>query len=89
MFNLLMFGIASITAQVLLRRFYQPLIEGNRRHAVLMWMWLVIYGFVGIQMAWVLRPFVGKPGGPTQFLRDEAWGNAYMEVAGSLWRLLH
>ena len=23
--------------------------------------WLVIYVFVGIQMGWVLRPFIGDP----------------------------
>lgn len=88
MFNLLMFGIASIAAQGLLRRFYRPLIESNPRHRTMMWIWLVIYAFVGVQMAWVLRPFVGAPGMPTTFLRAEAWGNAYVEVVRTLLRLV-
>jgi hypothetical protein len=43
--------------------------------------WLVIYIFVAIQMAWVLRPFVGDPGAPIEFFRRESWGNAYVVVA--------
>ena len=43
--------------------------------------WLVIYIFVGIQMAWILRPFVGDPGVPIEFFRRESWGNAYLVVA--------
>lgn len=88
MFNLLMFGVASITAQLMLRRFYQPLIQRDRRHRLLMCIWLVIYAFVGIQMGWVLRPFIGSPHDPTRFFRSEAWGNAYLEVFDSLGRAL-
>lgn len=88
MFNLLMFGVASIAAQVLLRRLYRPLIESDPRHRALLWSWLGIYAFVGIQMAWILRPFVGNPDAPTTFFREEAWGNAYVEVARTLWRLV-
>lgn len=80
LFNTLMFGCASLAAQWLLRRFYQPLIERNPRHRVLLRAWLVIYAFVGIQMAWVLRPFIGNPAAPTQFFRQDAWGNAYVRL---------
>jgi hypothetical protein len=88
MFNLLMFGMASIMAQMLLRKYYQPLIERNRTHLKLMRVWLVIYAFVGIQLAWMLRPFIGHPDSPTTFFREEAWGNAYVKVATTLWHLL-
>ena len=76
-----MFGVASVAAQWMLRRFYRPLIARNPRHRLLLRTWLVIYAFVGIQMAWVLRPFVGAPHAPTRFFRQEAWGNAYVELA--------
>jgi hypothetical protein len=26
------------------------------------WVWVVIFGCVGLQMAWVMRPFIGAPG---------------------------
>ena len=81
LFNAVMFGTASISAQWLLRRFYEPLIRRNRQHRLMLRGWLVIYAFVGIQMGWVLRPFIGNPNSPTQFFREEAWGNAYVRLA--------
>lgn len=89
LFNAVTFGVASVAAQVLLRRWYQPLVALNGRHRVLLRAWLVIYAFVGIQMAWVLRPFVGHPNAPTRFFRyGAAWGNAYEHVARILWEAL-
>lgn len=88
LFNGLMFAVASFTAQWVLRRRYQPIMRRNRRHRGLLRVWLVIYVFVGIQMAWVLRPFVGHPDLPVQFFRREAWGNAYEFIALMIWRNL-
>ncbi|MCD6393095.1 MAG: hypothetical protein J7M40_06265 [Planctomycetes bacterium] len=84
LFNAVMFGTASISAQWLLRRFYEPLIRRNRKHRLMLRGWLVIYAFVGIQMGWVLRPFIGNPDSPTQFFRQEAWGNAYVQLAQTI-----
>jgi hypothetical protein len=81
LFNGLMFGAASVGAQVMLRRAYRPLIQRDRRHAWLLRVWLMIYAFVGIQMGWMLRPFVGAPNQPVQFFREDTWGNAYVIVA--------
>jgi hypothetical protein len=88
LFNTLMFGSASLTAQLLLLRLYRPLIARNPRHRVMVRLWLVIYAFVGIQMGWVLRPFIGSPDVATTFFRQGAWGNAYVEVAGIIMRVL-
>src|SRR5262245_5654897 len=87
LFNGAMFAVASLSAQGLLRRCYAPLIARNRRHLWLLRTWQVLYSFVAIQMAWVLRPFVGQPEVPVQFFRDEAWGNAYVVVAKMIWGL--
>jgi hypothetical protein len=88
MFNAAMFAIASFAGQWMLRRLYRPLIARNPRHRLLLRGWLVIYAFVGIQMGWVLRPFVGVPGRPVTFFRAEAWGNAYEEVTRTAARAL-
>jgi hypothetical protein len=88
LFNALLFGVASLSAQRLLRRYYAPLIARNRRHRWLLRTWLIVYAFVGIQMGWILRPFVGAPGMPVQFFREETWGNAYVIVAGLIWDVL-
>ena len=47
--------------------------------------WIFIYVFVGIQMAWVLRPFVGDPLLPVQFFREDSWSNAYEVVIKMIW----
>ena len=86
-FNAAVFAASSVAAQFLLRRWYRPLVARNPRHRALVRAWLAIYAFVGIQTAWVLRPFVGHPGGETRFFRyGAAWGNAYEHVAETLWR---
>ncbi|MEM6393263.1 MAG: hypothetical protein AAF797_10860 [Planctomycetota bacterium] len=82
--NFVCFGAASLSAQYLLRRFYRPLIDRDRRHRPMLWAWLAIYGFVGIQMGWSLRPFIGAPGMSTRFLREDDWGNAYQALLNKL-----
>ncbi len=77
-FNSLMFTVASVAGQVLLRRHYGPLIARNARHRLTVRLWLLLYAFVGIQMCWVLRPFLGWKDMPVTFFRQEAWGNAYV-----------
>src|SRR5690606_620363 len=45
LFNAVMFGIASLSAQALLRRYCRPLIQRDPRHRLLLRAWLVIYAF--------------------------------------------
>lgn len=42
--------------------------------------WLVLYGLVGCQLGWTLRPFFGAPGEPFQIFRPEIDGNFYAQV---------
>ena len=85
LFNALMFAVASAGAQGLLRRSYRPLIERDPRHRWLLRAWIVLYAFVGIQMGWNLRPFIGTPDEPARFFRGGAWENAYVIVARMIW----
>jgi hypothetical protein len=85
LFNGLVFGVASLAAQAPLRRAYRPLVARDPRHRALVRVWLVLYAFFGVQMGWVLRPFVGDPSGPVQFFRPGAWDNAYVIVARMAW----
>lgn len=88
LFNGAMFAVASVSAQWLVRSYYRPLIARNRRHRWVLWAWLVVYMLVGIQMAWLLRPFIGSPLGDVTFLREDPWDNAYEFVARLVWRAL-
>jgi hypothetical protein len=85
LFNAAIFGLASLGAQVMLRRAYRPLVARHPRHRLLLRLWLVVYAFVGVQMGWLLRPFLGAPNRPVQFFRDDSWGNAYVIVARMIW----
>ena len=64
LFNGLIFALASFAGQHLLRGYYRPLILRNPRHRPLLWTWLALYIFTGIQMAWIMRPFVGASSAP-------------------------
>lgn len=74
------FFVAAMAGQATLRRHYRALIASNPRHKIGRTAWLVLYVFVAIQLAWVLRPFVGSPNVKTRFFRENAWSNAYMVV---------
>ena len=86
--NGLCFLAAGVSSQAVLRRSYAELIARNRRHRWMIPLWLSLYCFTAIQMAWVLRPFVGYPGMKTTFLRDGQWGNAYVAVVQTVSRTL-
>jgi hypothetical protein len=52
--------------------------------------WLAVNLFLGSQLCWILRPFIGSPGLPVEFLRAEAFhGNFYETVFHSLLRLVN
>jgi len=87
-FNGIVFLVAALAGQLTMSRHYRPLIARNPRHRLARDAWLGLYGFVAIQMAWVLRPFVGDPARPTRFFRAGAWSNAYVEVATLVWQSL-
>ena len=87
LFNAGMFAVASFGSQWLLRRSYRPLVARDPRHRVLLRTWLVLYALIGVQMGWVLRPFIGAAGQPVEFLREEPWDNAYMVVLQMIWKL--
>lgn len=88
LFNGLMFAVASVTGHAVAWRHYRPLAARNRRHRVMLVTWIGLYAFVGIQMGWVLRPFIGDPDQPTQFFRPSSWGNAYVVVGRMIWQTL-
>jgi hypothetical protein len=88
LFNGMMFAVASFSSQWMLRRDYAPLIRGNSRHRWMLRTWIIIYVFVGIQMGWVLRPFIGNPRAPVQFFREGSWSNAYVFVFEMIWDVL-
>ena len=85
---------AGMTGTTFLRRRLLEVCNGNVRlaqrvHAA----WVVAFAFVGGEVAWILRPFIGSVYLPVVFLRPDALhGNVYefilTDIVPHLWRLL-
>ena len=63
--------------------------EGAQRSntkTIVRW-WLITYGIVGTQMAWIMRPFIGSPGTPFSIFRPQE-SNFYLAVLKALGHFL-
>jgi hypothetical protein len=80
LFNMAMFGAATLAGHLVMLRYYRPLIRRHPAHRPMLFAWLVMYAFVGIQFGWTLRPFVGSPDMAVTFFREDAFTNAYVFV---------
>lgn len=49
----------------------------------LLYVWIVVFGFVGTQLAWTLRPFVGSPGEKFEYFRAIE-GNFYVDIVKTI-----
>jgi hypothetical protein len=91
-YKLLNVGILAVTGVAGLSFLWQGMRhvqknEGLGVRSLILWIWIFIYGFVGTQMAWTLRPFFGAPGLPFEILRDLG-GNFYMNVVQTVVELV-
>jgi hypothetical protein len=78
------FALACVPAQAVFAEHFRPLVAKQQQHGFALKTWLVLYVFVTFQLAWLLRPFVGAPELPVRWFREDAFGNAYVEVGGIL-----
>ena len=60
--------------------------EGAKRRRAIFTAWVILYGFVGAQMAWTLSPFMGYPDYPFIFIHNEG-SNFFIDVftSGLTW----
>jgi hypothetical protein len=61
--------------------------EGGRARRWVMWAWVIVYAFVGSQMAWTLRPFIGAPSMQFELFR-QLGGNFYTNIFASMGEVL-
>jgi hypothetical protein len=73
-------AFAGITANVRLFQLLQSLAGRHDSAVRVLFAWLIANLFFGSQLSWVLRPFVGSPGLPVEFLRTEAFGGNFYEA---------
>jgi hypothetical protein len=61
--------------------------EGSGARRWLLYIWIVVYAFVGSQMAWTLRPFIGAPSMGFELFR-QLGGNFYTNIFASIGEIL-
>lgn len=85
--NVVFFAIATCTGvRVIASAVNMMGSQDQAAHRTLLRFWFVIYAFVGTQMAWILRPFVGDPGSGFAVFRNIG-GNFYTDVIRSIGQL--
>jgi hypothetical protein len=89
--NVAIFGICGVVGVIFLNQGLRIVSsddpEGARGRGCVTWLWVVLYAFVGSQMAWTLRPFIGAPSMPFELFR-QLGGNFYADVVASLGEVL-
>ena len=88
--HVLFFAYAGLAGMWCLAGFIRALSSSRERRltpTALFVVWLVLYGFVGTQLAWVLRPFVGSPDAKFQVFRERR-SNFYESVLESMKSLI-
>jgi len=82
-------AFAGVTANARLFRVLQAVSGSERVARKVLFAWLAANLFLGSQLCWILRPFIGSPGLPVEFLRDNAFqGNFYETVFRAIGHLL-
>jgi hypothetical protein len=64
-----------------------PEVEGTSTRRWVLIMWMFVYAFVGSQMAWTIRPFIGAPDTTFELFR-QLGGNFYTNVLYSIGEIL-
>jgi len=90
--NVFFFSIAGVTGMVILVQGIRQIASsaeetGTKSRNLILYLWILLYMFVGSQMAWTLRPFVGYPGAKFEIIR-ELGGNFYADIFRSIGELL-
>ncbi len=81
--NMMLWIFASLVALSRARKELAPQLRREKKLRFLGAWGFALWAFVAVQSGWSLRPFIGRPDAPPQFLRSDALSNAYV----GLWKL--
>jgi hypothetical protein len=88
--NVAVIGLAGVAGNARLFQLLSRLVSNRAVALRVMFAWLAGNLFLGSQLTWILRPFIGSPTLPIEFLRPNAFqGNFYEAVFRSLHQILH
>jgi hypothetical protein len=89
--NVAIFAIASTAGVVFLGQGMRVVSssggEGTGTRRLVLYLWILVYAFVGSQMAWTLRPFIGAPSMGFELFR-QLGGNFYTNIFASIGEIL-
>jgi hypothetical protein len=89
--NVAVFSVAGIMGIVFLYQGMKivsgPEKEGSSTRKWVLVFWMFVYAFVGSQMAWTIRPFIGAPGYPFEIFR-QLGGSFYVNILQSIGEIL-
>lgn len=88
--NVAIFSIAGLMGVIFLSqgmRIVASEAEGEQARRRVLRLWMVLYAFVGSQLAWTIRPFIGAPSIEFELFR-QLGGNFYTNIFASLGEVL-
>jgi hypothetical protein len=89
--NVVVFAVAGIMGVIFLSQGMRVVSasgkEGAGARRMVLRLWILVYAFVGSQMAWTLRPFIGAPGIKFELFR-QLGGNFYTNIVASIGEIL-
>lgn len=93
-FKLLNVGIFAIAGFIGVGYFYKGMLhfstedkKAQKTVKRLLALWILLYAFVGSQLAWTIRPFFGSEGSPFSLFR-ELGGNFYTDIIAAISEVL-
>lgn len=93
-FKLLNVAIFILTGVIGIQFLYQGMqlvseqdAEGKLARTRILQFWLMLYGFVGSQLGWIIRPIFGTPTQPFQLFR-QMQGNVYLDIVNAIAEIL-
>lgn len=75
-----MVAFAGVAANLRLFQLLREISGSESAAKRVLFAWLAGNLFLGSQLSWILRPFIGSPGLPVQFLRDEPMKGSFFEA---------
>jgi hypothetical protein len=84
-FHIVVIGACGVAGNVRLYRLLTILAPTRAIAVRVLVTWILVDGFVGSQLSWILRPFLCKPHLPPEFIRQRALEGNFFE---ELWRIL-
>jgi len=84
--NVALLTLAGVAGLKYLASALESMFDAREQASRILRIWIGIYGAVGAQMAWILRPFIGTPDLPFALFRDRE-SNFFLGVMESLRQL--